>query len=464
MKQKLKNTIEINQKNKIYVGADDHVRPLLKRNTQKGITLVALVITIIVLLILAVVSIRIAINGGLATKAKEATERNTKETEKEAIQTDYASYKISRLTNPKEAFTIENARITSVEVGWRIEFYETGNVYTLYTNGKIEELDKETSNAPDELVAYLIGDKGKKLEEIINTDNMKFIDDPNTISNASTSLIFCGISGGSSNYGATDACIHFKYKNNSYKLKFDYEMSDNNFTMYTATVNLVNSLKGLEGKKATYNGNEYTILYDNEDGTVEMISDNTMGELTLGYEDKEAKGNDDYEKAVYSYNNLVTRLNNYCASFYKGDSNVISVRNVGSDPNNHNNENSNLCTNDLLQENKYTYNKKQVRVDGILKSSDKNYKDDIDKLVEIGNSSTNDNKSYFLASRATLFGTDYIEFYIRIFASAWSGFDEWSLLDFTQQGGSEDNVDIRNQSQPVRPVIKISTSAIQIQE
>ena len=89
MKQTLNNSIEINKKNKGCVGADDPtvyaesveskrsnrfmcVRPILKRNTQKGITLVALVITIIILLILAMVSIKIAIDGGLITKASKA--------------------------------------------------------------------------------------------------------------------------------------------------------------------------------------------------------------------------------------------------------------------------------------------------------------------------------------------------------------------------------------------------------
>ena len=38
---------------------------------QKGITLVALVITIIVMLILVGVSVTVAINGGLFDKAKE---------------------------------------------------------------------------------------------------------------------------------------------------------------------------------------------------------------------------------------------------------------------------------------------------------------------------------------------------------------------------------------------------------
>lgn len=40
---------------------------------QKGITLVALVITIIVMLILVAVSVTVALNGGLFQKAQQAT-------------------------------------------------------------------------------------------------------------------------------------------------------------------------------------------------------------------------------------------------------------------------------------------------------------------------------------------------------------------------------------------------------
>ena len=77
MKQKFENSIESKQKNNGYVGADDPVHPIPKRNTQRGITLVALVITIIVLLILAIVSIRIVMDGGLITRASKATDTHT---------------------------------------------------------------------------------------------------------------------------------------------------------------------------------------------------------------------------------------------------------------------------------------------------------------------------------------------------------------------------------------------------
>ena len=52
---------------------------------QKGITLVALIITIIVMLILVGVSISVALNGGLFTKANTAVEDTKEEQVKEAI-------------------------------------------------------------------------------------------------------------------------------------------------------------------------------------------------------------------------------------------------------------------------------------------------------------------------------------------------------------------------------------------
>ena len=43
-----------------------------KQKSNKGITLIALIITIIILLILAVVSIRLVMNNGIINKAEKA--------------------------------------------------------------------------------------------------------------------------------------------------------------------------------------------------------------------------------------------------------------------------------------------------------------------------------------------------------------------------------------------------------
>ena len=49
------------------------------QNTQRGITLVALIITIIVLLILAMVSISLVMNSGIINKSKTAVDKYSQE-------------------------------------------------------------------------------------------------------------------------------------------------------------------------------------------------------------------------------------------------------------------------------------------------------------------------------------------------------------------------------------------------
>ena len=111
----------------------------MKKNTQNGITLVALIITIIVLLILAMVSIKIAIDGGLTQKAKTATDTHTIAAEKEAIGLGYSEYQMA-LSNKENVTkpTIEGATVTSTGEGWNVTFTKTNNEYELKKDGTIE--------------------------------------------------------------------------------------------------------------------------------------------------------------------------------------------------------------------------------------------------------------------------------------------------------------------------------------
>ena len=60
-----------------------------KRNgenkNEKGITLIALIITIIVMLILVGVTINVALDGGIFDKAKDATQKTSREVSREQI-------------------------------------------------------------------------------------------------------------------------------------------------------------------------------------------------------------------------------------------------------------------------------------------------------------------------------------------------------------------------------------------
>lgn len=110
------------------------------KNTQRGITLVALVITIIVLLILAMVSIKIAISGGLTQKAKDATDTHTIGAEKEKITLGYNEYTLAKVSKKSvKAPTVEGtASVTGDETaGWTITFTKTNNEYKLTKDGEV---------------------------------------------------------------------------------------------------------------------------------------------------------------------------------------------------------------------------------------------------------------------------------------------------------------------------------------
>ena len=210
MKQKFKNSIRNFKKNKDYVGADDPtvyaefvksnvgaddpVRPLRKRNTQKGITLVALVITIIVLLILAMVSIKIAIDGGLIGKSNEAVTIHEEAQMKESVQLAVAQCYMTKegLTaeNLKKALKengIEESKIDSIDIangkvtidGKEYELEEKKNNNNSATEAKDYSYTEEEKNKMQEgLVAY---NKNEfKAVGVINEVSGNYKTDPDT--------------------------------------------------------------------------------------------------------------------------------------------------------------------------------------------------------------------------------------------------------------------------------------------
>ena len=148
---------------------------------QEGITLVALVITIIILLILAMVSIKIVMDGGLITKASDATTQHTIAAEKEKIQTGYAAYQMA-LANKENVTkpTIEGAaKVTPKGEDWSVTFTKTNNEYELKKDGTIT-LTKQgngstttvgwTDNGND---TFTKEDVTVKLGDIVNYDEGK---------------------------------------------------------------------------------------------------------------------------------------------------------------------------------------------------------------------------------------------------------------------------------------------------
>ena len=105
------------------------------KNT-KGITLVALIITIIVLLILAMVSIRLIMNGGIIGKSEKATNDYSIAEEKEQIQLGFKEYQMAQFTDTNPTLKVEGANVEGTGP-WTITFAKSGRVYELGTDGKI---------------------------------------------------------------------------------------------------------------------------------------------------------------------------------------------------------------------------------------------------------------------------------------------------------------------------------------
>ena len=156
------------------VGADDSVRPMLQGNTmakQNGITLVALVITIIVLLLLAVVSINIVQNSGLIEKAKLAKEEHRASAIQEQIDLFKNEQEIAKQNNETEPSI--NELIDKLQEQKLITSEEKS---TIMQTGKIKIRTKEIQFKEVPL-------NYKKIEYLESTKEREYIDTGLKISN-----------------------------------------------------------------------------------------------------------------------------------------------------------------------------------------------------------------------------------------------------------------------------------------
>ena len=122
----------------------------MNKKETSGITLIALVITIVVMLILAVVTINLTLGeNGIVKKAKEAILMNKKAQYMQEIDLEIADEHMERLSTPKEELFIESLqkRLQGTEVASQ----ETVKVYT-----KKPWVDKADINIRTLLVVYTV--------------------------------------------------------------------------------------------------------------------------------------------------------------------------------------------------------------------------------------------------------------------------------------------------------------------
>ena len=111
---------------------------------QKGITLIALIITIVVLLLLAGVTIGTVKDSKMIGHAQKATSEYTIAKEKEKIALAYSEYRIKKNINAAmesdDTLTIDEAIIEPIgNYGWKVSYTSTGNVYGINLKGEYDE-------------------------------------------------------------------------------------------------------------------------------------------------------------------------------------------------------------------------------------------------------------------------------------------------------------------------------------
>ena len=420
---------------------------MIKLTKQKGITLIALIITIIVMLILVAVTINVALNGGLFTKAKNATNDTQKEVDKEEL--------LSAVVSAYDAIegTINETELRKIEArGWTItkngdNTYTCqspkGNVFTIDSKGNITNnsvLGSTETNEEDldYVKTFFLGEKDATTGERPKNKDLQTL----FVSTQDFSFMF------------TDANIKFdfyydegianvRYKTKGYKVTFDAT------TGYAVDVEyLDSSLPQRVGKYVKFGteSNElWVVLYDEGEKTqgAQLINANTLeaegiylgdniniidwtdSNIISSAEIDGESGLTNIEKAMYSYNNAITILNNLCTDLVGTKTGVINVRCLGSDPINPNSENTekfiassetiegysgtwfpdnlNLIERTDTNNKPYYIAKKDENSanpeEYIIKNEDEHYISDITRLEKMAYLIADNRKAYWLNSR-----------------------------------------------------------------
>ena len=200
------------------------------------------------------------------------------------------------------------------------------------------------------------------------------------------------------------------------------------------------------------------MLYKDETArTAEILSPEAIGNLELGSKDAEAQGSNDWEKAVYSYNHAIERLNNYASSLVTNP-NKISVRSVGSNPSNPNYRNTTKYTSETIENwncslgSGSNVGTTKVTANGIAEKGDNNYETDLIMMKVLGVSVTK--KFYWLASRYVSLDSSEVRFGVSNVSIG--GSIMGSDLFYANSNGEADT---SSNACAVRPVVKISLNS-----
>lgn len=329
--------------------------------------------------------------------------------------------------------------------------------------------DAEDTTAPDDLQKYLLSPEltGRPLFDILNTSTVAFVDkdDEGSITSASTKVKFLNqlpyVYDETTEDGIKYA-IYVKYNNVAYKVM----TKGSGFTTDPAggVTKIYEPKSGTkEGTIVQYSANgsatktDWLVLYDNG-STLDIMSVDTMGSLTLGSKDTTATNvtndsNENVGKAINSYNNAYTRINNYCKSLVTNTT-AQKVRSVGSKPD--------FSTTDTTA----TYSSTNLSTwasrayNNVGKTWDANAESDVVRMsyYDLADSQfgyAKSNADYWLASRVVYEYSSNVYFNVRIVNSAGNAADGDYLWRVNSSGASS-----YHPSCAVRPVVRVASSDV----
>ena len=323
--------------------------------SEKGITLIALVITIIVLLILAGVSISTLMGpNGIITNAKQAKIKNE---DGEIIERLKLAYNAARIDGMGDVnYQTLNEEIKKVGyVGEDITKLPANilikdKTYKMEKDGDIQIISQEEleNQVPEELETYFFGEdrKGKKFvyendEGLFDFKINQLKNIPENIGTLEFKLMDYSAMGENYIY-----IIYFKYENNIHRV---YVSVQRDGEMKTLPQYGAKKQKIILGKYVKYDNKSWVIINDDEYVGIRMASENL-----LNYKDgKELDilnnpivdwleiGKTDYnlidlagdmtetEKLIYIYNNIENILNQACKDIVKKSKNIKDVNAEG---------------------------------------------------------------------------------------------------------------------------------------
>lgn len=152
---------------------------------EKGITLIALIITIIVLLILAVVSINLIKNQGIIKYAESAAEKynqNQKDEQEKILQAEYEMAKYTGQTTGTFTDYILETKYSGAKIGDYVNYDEkTGYSYTPDTTkgfgGGVGEKDTTTGKYPLESKTYTTENLNWRILGVSDSGELELISD-----------------------------------------------------------------------------------------------------------------------------------------------------------------------------------------------------------------------------------------------------------------------------------------------